>query len=220
MKVIEIGNKNYPQKLLNIYNPPKKIYLIGNERILNDFSIAIVGTRNCSKYGEKIAKSMAYNLSKHSVNVVSGLAKGIDSFAHLGTIIGRGKTIAVLGGGFNYIYPRENTSLFKSIIETGGAVISEYDENVKPVPENFPKRNRIISGISNGVVVVEAGQKSGSLITADFAVDEGKDVFAVPGSIYSNTSRGTNELIKEGAKLVENVFDILEEYPYFNNIKK
>ncbi len=212
MEIIEIGNEYYPKKLLNIYNPPKKIYLMGNKKILNDFSIAIVGTRNCSKYGEKIAKSIAYNLSKYKVNVVSGLAKGIDSFAHLGTIIGMGKTIAVLGGGFNYIYPKENIGLFNRIIESGGAVVSEFDENTKPVPENFPKRNRIISGLSDGVVVVEAGKRSGSLITAELALEEGKEVFAVPGNIDSNVSKGTNELIKEGAKLVENVMDILEEY--------
>ena len=120
------------------------------------------------------------------------------------------------GGGFNHIYPKENIKLVKEIIDSGGAVITEYEENVKPMPENFPKRNRIISGISDGVVVVEAEKRSGSLITADFALDQGKEVFAVPGNINSKTSKGTNELIKQGAKLVDNVFDILEEYKYNN----
>ena len=151
-------------------------------------------------------------MAKYNVNVVSGMAKGIDSAAHIGTIMGKGKTIAVLGSGFKHIYPKENIKLFNEIIDSGGAIITEYEENIYPVPENFPRRNRIISGLSRGIVVVEAGKRSGSLITAEIALEEGREVFAVPGNVTSNMSRGTNELIKDGAKLVENVNDILEEF--------
>ena len=216
MKVINKKDENYPKALLNISNPPEKLFVLGNETILDNFGIAIVGSRNCTKYGEEVAKSIAYNLSKYNINVVSGMAKGIDSAAHIGTIMGKGKTIAVLGSGFKHIYPKENMELLKDIINSGGAVITEYEEDTLPKPENFPKRNRIISALSQGVVVVEAGKRSGSLITAEIALEEGKEVFAVPGNIISKTSKGTNELIKDGAKLVENVIDILEEYPYFN----
>lgn len=216
MKVINKKDENYPKALLNISNPPEKLFVLGNETILDNFGIAIVGSRNCTKYGEEVAKSIAYNLSKYNINVVSGMAKGIDSAAHIGTIMGKGKTIAVLGSGFKHIYPKENMELLKDIINSGGAVITEYEENTLPKPENFPKRNRIISALSQGVVVVEAGKRSGSLITAEIALEEGKEVFAVPGNVTSRTSKGTNELIKDGAKLVENVIDILEEYHYFN----
>lgn len=214
MKIISKEDKNYPKMLLNLIDPPKKIYVLGNENILDNFSIAIVGSRKCTKYGKEIAKSLAYNLSKYEINVVSGMAKGIDSFAHIGAIMGKGKTVAVLGSGFNHIYPQENKKLFEDIIASGGAVITEYEEHVMPLAENFPKRNRIISALSNGVVVVEAASRSGSLITAEIALEQGKEVFAVPGNINSNMSKGTNRLIKDGAKLVENVFDILEEYRY------
>lgn len=212
MKIIKIGDKEYPSKLLNIYNPPKKLYILGNVQILNEFGIAMVGTRYPSKYGEETAKSLSFNLAKHKVNVISGMAKGIDAASHKGCIMGKGKTIAVLGSGFNHIYPKENIKLFEEIIKTGGTVITEYEENVLPKPENFPKRNRIISGLSDGVVVVEAARRSGSLITAEFALEQGKDVFAVPGNIFSPLSKGTNELIQDGAKLVTSIFDILEEF--------
>ncbi len=212
MKIIKKEEKLYPKSLLKIYNPPEKLYILGDEKILNDFSIAIVGSRNPSRYGIETAKALAYNLAKYNVNVVSGMAKGIDTSAHIGTIMGKGKTIAVLGSGFNHIYPKENIELLKKIIATGGAVITEYKEDTIPNKENFPKRNRIISALSKGVVVVEAAKRSGSLITAEIALEEGKEVFAVPGNINSKTSKGTNGLIKDGAKLIENVRDILEEY--------
>lgn len=180
MKIIKIGDKDYPRKLLKIYDPPKKLYIIGNEKILNNFSIGIVGSRDCSEYGMQITKSLAYNLSKFSVNIVSGMAKGIDTSAHIGAIMGKGNTVAVLGSGFKHIYPKENMKLFYKIIESGGAVVTEYDENVKPLPKNFPERNRIINGLCNGIVVTEAGKRSGSLITAELALNEGREVFAVP----------------------------------------
>lgn len=180
MKTITINDKEYPSKLRNIYNPPKKLYILGNYKILNDFSIGIVGTRRCTKYGSEITKSLSYNLAKYGVNIISGMAIGIDTSAHIGTILGNGKTIAVLGSGFKHIYPKENINLFNKIIKNGGAVVTEYEENEYPMPENFPKRNRIISGLSDGIVVVEAAKRSGSLITTDLALEQGKNVFAVP----------------------------------------
>lgn len=180
MKILEIGDKLYPKKLLDIYNPPKKLYIMGNLEILSDFGIGIVGTRDASEYGKNITKSLAYGLAKKGINVISGMAKGIDTAAHRGALLAKGKTIAVLGGGFNNIYPKENIELFKNILDRGGAVITEYEENVQAIPENFPKRNRIISGLSSGIVVTEAKERSGSLITADLALEQGKEVFAVP----------------------------------------
>lgn len=215
MKIIQIGDKQYPKNLLNIYDPPKKLYVLGDEKILDNFGLAIVGTRNPSEYGVRITKALAYNLAKKNINIISGMAKGIDSVAHEATLLASGKTIAVLGGGFNNIYPKENISLFWKIVNSGGVVVTEYDENVKAEPKNFPRRNRIISALSFGVVVTEAPEKSGSIITADFALEQGKEVFAVPGNVISKNSKGTNKLIKEGAKLTENVFDILEEFSNF-----
>lgn len=212
MENLNIGDKDYPKRLSKIYNPPKKLYVLGNEEILNNFAIGIVGTRNASQYGKEITKSLAYGLAKRGIVIVSGMARGIDTSAHIGAILAKGKTIAVLGGGFNHIYPKENIGLFNKIIDSGGAVVTEYAEEILPIATNFPKRNRIISGLSQGIVVTEAGENSGSLITADLALNEGRDVFAVPGNVLSKTSKGTNNLIKQGAKLVENIFDILEEY--------
>lgn len=165
---------------MNILNPPKKLYVMGDETILNEFGLGIVGSRRASKYGIDIAKSLAYGLSKKGANIISGMALGIDTAAHRGALIAKGKTIAVLGSGFNNIYPKENTKLFWEIINSGGAVVSEYEPNMSPSPKNFPERNRIISGLSHGVIIAEASEKSGSLITADFALEQGKEVFAVP----------------------------------------
>ena len=217
MKIIKKEDKDYPKLLLGLFNPPEKLYVMGDEKILNEFSIGIVGARKCTKYGENIAKSLAYNLSKYGVNVISGMARGIDTAAHIGAIMGKGKTVAVLGSGFKHIYPEENKQLLEEIVKNGGAVITEYEEDMLPLAENYPKRNRIISSLSQGIVVVEAESRSGSLITAELALEEGKDVFAVPGNVNSQTSKGTNNLIKEGAKLVNNVKDIVEEYPYIYN---
>lgn len=214
IKTIKINNKLYPEKLRKIENPPKQIYILGDEKILNDFSIAIVGCRLCSEYGKKMAQSIAYNLAKYQINVISGLALGIDTNAHIGCLMNKGKTIAVLGNGLDMIYPTENINLADEILENGGAIISEYPIGVRPKKENFPERNRIISGLSNGVVVIEAKERSGSLITVECALNQGKDVFAVPGNINSLNSTGTNNLIKEGAKITTCVNDILEEYKF------
>ena len=142
--------------------------------------MAIIGCRSYTEYGKKTAKSLSFKLARNGIRIVSGLAKGIDSFAHIGCIVSGGKTIAVLGSGFNNIYPKENIELAKEIVKTGGAIISEYNPDTRPLAENFPRRNRIISGLSNGVIVVEAREKSGTLITVEHALDQGKEVFAVP----------------------------------------
>lgn len=208
---IKINDKEYPEKLRNIYCPPKQLYVIGNINILNDKSIGIIGSRNCSKYGEKVAKEFSYKLSKSNINIISGLARGIDSFSHIGCIMAKGKTIAVLGSGFKFIYPKENIWLCKRIVEEGGAIISEYEIDTPPNKQNFPARNRIISGLSDGILVVEAKKKSGTYITIDFALEQGKDVFIIPGSIYSQTSEGTNELIKQGASIITTPEEIIKE---------
>lgn len=180
MKIIRINDKDYPVKLKNIENPPKELYILGDERILNQFGLAIIGCRQYSQYGKKISKELSFKLAKQGINIISGLARGIDSFAHIGCMVSGGKTIAVLGSGFNNIYPKENIEIFKEIIKTGGAIVTEYSPDVKPIGENFPNRNRIISGLSDGVIVIEARKKSGTLITVDYALEQGKEVFAVP----------------------------------------
>ena len=215
--IITIEDEEYPNKLKNIYDPPVMLYIKGNKKILQDFSISMIGCRQCSTYGKKVANDLAYELSQKGINIVSGLATGIDSFAHIGCIKAKGKTIAVLGNGLDRVYPKENIGLFNEIVKTGGAIISEYVIGTRPERMNFPARNRIVSGLSNGVIVIEAKEKSGTLITVDFAQDQGKDVFVVPGNITSPNSKGTNSLIKEGAKIVTCVEDVLEEYNNFKN---
>ncbi len=211
IKMITIQDKKYPENLKNIFDPPVVLYVIGNTQILKSKSIAIIGTRNCSNYGKNIARKFAYNLSKQNINIVSGLARGIDTYAHIGAIEAGEKTIAVVGGGLDTVYPEENKNIFQKIIEQG-AVISEYVVGTKPEKTNFPARNRIISAISDGVLVVEATKKSGTFITVDFALEHGKNVYAIPGNINSSMSLGTNELIKQGAKMVTTESDILEDF--------
>ena len=216
MKKIELiknSDKEFPQKLLSIKDPPKELYIIGNKKLLNKKSIAIVGTRNCTKYGAECAKKIAKNISKKEICIISGMALGIDTFAHSEAIKQNGNTIAVLGGGFDYIYPEENIELFNKIIENNGLVISEYPPKTKAILSKFPYRNRIISGLSMGVLVVEATLgRSGSLVTARYAKEQNKKIFSVPGNINLKTSKGTNWLIKEGAKLVTCAEDILTEF--------
>lgn len=216
MKKIELiknSDKEFPQELLSIKDPPKELYIIGNKKLLNKKSIAIVGTRNCTKYGAECAKKIAKNISKKEICIISGMALGIDTFAHTEAIKQNGNTIAVLGGGFDYIYPEENIELFNKIIENNGLVISEYPPKTKAILSKFPYRNRIISGLSMGVLVVEATLgRSGSLVTARYAKEQNKKIFSVPGNINLKTSKGTNWLIKEGAKLVTCAEDILTEF--------
>lgn len=212
IELINIYDECYPKKLKEIYDKPIVLYIKGNKEILNNFSLAIIGCRENTKYGEIVAKDLSYQIAKEGIVTVSGLARGIDSLAHKATLEANGKTIAVIGSGLDNIYPKENIKLAEEIVNNGGAVISEYVVGTKPEKMNFPARNRIISGLSNGIVVIEAKKKSGTMITVDFALEQGKEVFAVPGNILSKNSEGTNELIKQGAKLVTKVEDIKEEF--------
>ena len=209
IKTIKLEDEIYPEKLRNIYAPPKMLYVLGNEKLLQQKSIAIVGCRNCTKYGIDNAYKFGYELAKSNICVISGLAKGIDAYAHLGAIRAKGKTIAVLGSGLDVIYPPENAELYKEIIMNNGTIITEYPLGSKPEKYHFPERNRIISGLSDGVLVIEAKKKSGTMITVDFALEQGREVYAIPGNISSESSYGTNELIKEGAIPVTNVNDII-----------
>lgn len=208
----------YPKKLKDIYNPPMLFFYRGKLAFANR-SIAIVGARKASTYGRNIARMLGCELTKAKFSVVSGAARGIDTAAHQGALE-IGSTIAVLGCGVDVSYPPENKKLLDQIAEVG-LIISEYAPGTNPNPTFFPSRNRIISGLTDGTVVVEAALKSGSLITAEYALNEGRDVFAVPGSIFSATSKGCHKLIQQGAKLVESTSDILEEYnvTYFKNEK-
>ena len=208
--IIYIEDKEYPEKLKQIYDPPICLYIKGNKEILNNKSIAIIGCRDYSEYGKYNAIRFSNELAKNKINIVSGLAKGIDSFAHFGAIKAKEKTVAVLGNSLDMIYPSENKKLAEEIIKTGGALISEYALGTKPSKYTFPARNRIISGMSEGVLVIEAKEKSGTLITVDFALEQGREVYAIPGNIYSQNSIGTNEIIKQGAIVVTEVEDMLK----------
>ena len=192
------------------------MYVLGNKKILNNKGIAIVGTRDCTKYGKNISFKFSKELTQKGFNIISGLALGIDTYAHLGNVQinmenskSIGKTIAVLGCGIDELYPKQNKILAKQILKTGGCIISEYPNGTKPNKANFPQRNRIISGISDAVIVVEAGAKSGSLITANYAINQGKEVWAIPGNINLANSAGTNELIKDGANVLTKLGDII-----------
>jgi DNA processing protein len=200
---------DYPSLLRTIPDPPPYLYVSG-KLLPRSHNIAVVGSRNPTAYGISAAKRLSENLAILGFTIVSGMARGIDSAAHEGALLGKGKTIAVLGSGLDKIYPPENRKLFDQISENG-AVISEFSIHSPPEAHHFPIRNRIISGMSLGTVVVEAAKKSGSLITARLAAEQNREVFAVPGSIHSFKSCGTNSLIKQGAKLVEHAQDIIEE---------
>ncbi len=199
----------FPNSLKEIYNPPPILFGLGDSDLLNEKSVAIVGARRATRYGQEVAKNLAGGLSSKGLAVVSGMALGIDTSAHRGALGAGGKTIAVLGSGLDRPYPARNRGLMKEIAESG-AVITEFLPGTNPEPGNFPRRNRIICGLSQGVVVVEAGLKSGSLITASLALEQGKEVMAVPGSVRSPVSKGTHWLIKQGAFLVEDSRDVLE----------
>lgn len=208
---IDMKNEMYPSKLKEIKNPPQKLYIQGNYRLLNKTGIAIVGSRDCTSYGFREAYEFAKELSKKNICIISGLAEGIDTASHLGGMHQIGRTIAVLGSGFNKIFPEENKILAESIIKNDGLIITEYDLDEEKQSENFPKRNRIMSGISDGVLVIEAKNKSGTLITARYAKEQNKKIFCLPGNIDSKNSSGTNELAKTKAKLITEINDILGE---------
>ncbi len=213
ISIIPLGDPLYPEYLGQIFDPPPILYLKGDPSLLNTEGIGVVGARRASVYGQRIAADLAKRLSLSDLTIISGMALGIDTSAHEGALNGSGQTIAVLGCGVDVVYPGQNRRLYEKIAERG-AVISEYPLGTKPEPFRFPARNRIISGMSLGVMVVEAARKSGSLITAEYALEHGREVFAVPGRIDSRNSEGTHRLVKEGAKLVHTVSDILEELSF------
>jgi len=207
--VITFCDPDYPQALKYTADPPVVLYCRG--RLMPDeLCVAVVGSRKATWYGLDMSKKLSSELARHGVTVVSGMARGVDSKAHYGALEAGGRTIAVLGCGVDIVYPKENRNLMNEICSKG-AVISEFLPGTEPIPFNFPARNRIISGLSQGVVIVEASEKSGSLITADYALEQGRDVFAVPGNINSMNSSGTNRLIREGARIITCAGDILDE---------
>ncbi|MCM1287100.1 MAG: DNA-processing protein DprA [Clostridium sp.] len=208
IKIIYPGHEYYPEKLLHIYDYPELLFVRGDLTCIKMTGIAVVGSRNPSIYGSETASYFAAYFADEDICTISGLARGIDSAAHKGAIDGGGKTVAVLGCGINVTYPGENAELY-ALIEKNGAILSEYGFDVKPMPGQFPMRNRIISGMSDGVLVVEARKKSGSLITADCALEQGRQVYALPGRIFDACAEGTNNLIKQGAMCVTNPADIM-----------
>lgn len=212
-EIITIANPEYPAALRNIYDPPPFLFVAGFLNPLDEAAISIVGSRNATEYGKNIASKLAGELSHNGITIVSGMALGIDSAAHQGALGNGGQTIAVLGSGIDVIYPPENKNLYHQISENG-AVISEFTPGTKPEPMYFPRRNRVISGLSQAVVVVEAGYKSGALLTADLALSQGRKLFAVPGNLSSKMSYGTNELIKTGAVLLSSIEDIFSVLPH------
>lgn len=210
VQILGYGLAGYPKSLLNIYDPPLVLYVSGDLPPEDVFCFAIVGTREPSPYGIETTRRFASVLASAGITIVSGFARGIDSEAHRGALAAQGKTLAVLGCGLDVIYPAENKALCQQIREQG-ALVSEYPLGTPPLAPNFPRRNRLISGFSMGVLVVEAHEKSGSLITASLALEQGKEVFAIPGRIDSLRSKGTNRLIKQGACLAQTPDDILTE---------
>ena len=211
--IINLADERYPALLKRIYDPPPVLYIKGSLSSADNLSIAIVGSRRCSLYGQEQASRFAHLLSSAGFTVCSGMARGIDTFAHQGALASGGRTIAVQGCGLGNVFPPENKKLFELIAESG-ACISELPLGYEPLSENFPPRNRIIAGLSLGTIVIEAGLKSGALITAEAALENGREVMAVPGKIDSPLSRGSNRLLKQGAKLVESVEDVAEALGY------
>lgn len=210
IQLIDLTSSDFPKNLSTVYDPPLILYVKGKLIPEDQAALAIVGTRHPSLYGIKTARRLSSELAGHGVTIVSGLARGVDGEAHKGALEVKGRTIAVLGCGIDMAYPKEHRDLYETIAEHG-AVVSEFSPGTEPLRFNFPLRNRIISGLSLGVLVVEASRKSGSLITADLATQEGREVYAIPGPIDSAASMGTNHLIQTGAKLVTSSEDILED---------
>jgi len=219
VKIYPFNSNTFPEQLRKIKDPPLLLYVKGEIQDSDVFSIGIVGARKCSEYGRSIARKFSNELAILGITIVSGLAYGIDTSAHNGALDANGRTVAFLGSGIDVIYPQSNKSLYERILKNG-AIISEFPIGIQPSQYNFPFRNRLISGFSLGIVVVEAEEKSGSLITAGFALEQGKDVFAVPGNVTSAFSKGTNKLIKDGAIPLTDISDILENINEFRNLKR
>jgi len=217
IKVCTYQDDAYPARLREIYDYPPIIYLKGELTLQDEWCIAVVGTRRATIYGKQVTQEIVEDLARNKITVISGLARGIDTIAHRTVLEAGGRTVAVCACGLDSVYPAENAALASSISENG-ALISEYPLGAKPRPDNFPRRNRIMSGMSLGVLVVEADETSGAIITAHMALEQNREVFAVPGSVLSPMSRGTNTLIQEGARLVRNCTDILEELNLTANV--
>lgn len=215
--IVSLADDAYPKALLEIADPPSLIYVRGNLALLQKRGLAMVGSRNATPQGQQTAENFAKTLAAKGLSIISGLALGIDAAAHRGALAAKGETIAVIGTGPDRIYPARNKELALAIVEHG-AIVSEFPLGTPAIASNFPRRNRIISGLSRGVLVVEAAPESGSLITARLAAEQGREVFAIPGSIHSPVARGCHKLIKQGAKLVETAADILEELGSFSAI--
>lgn len=209
-------NKEYPKQLKKLRNSPKQLYLKGNTNLLDTIGIAIIGSRDCTEYGEKMTRKFSEGLSLYGITIISGMAKGVDSFAHIGSIETTGNTIAVLPCGFNKIYPKENIELYNQILKNNGLVITEYDENEEANSERFLERNRIVSGLAIGTLVIEGGFRSGTSVTAKLTQKQNKNVFCIPSSLENPKGITPNKLIKEGAILVTEVEDIINKYPEIN----
>lgn len=218
IKFINYRSEEYPSKLKQIYDPPMVIYYKGKLPDEKIPSVAIIGARDCTNYGKEIAKKFGYEFAKAGVQVISGLARGVDSYGHIGCLYGKGNTFAVLGCSVDVCYPKENINLYSEILEEGG-IISEYPPNTLPLAYQFPMRNRIISGLADVIIVVEARQKSGSLITVDQALEQNKEVMVVPGRIGDRLSEGCNNLIKMGAQVITAPEDAFESLGIIKNFK-
>ncbi|MEX0761936.1 MAG: DNA-processing protein DprA [Dehalococcoidia bacterium] len=208
---LHLRSPGYPSQLREIYDPPSVIYIKGDITGSEDRSVAVVGSRRATQYGREMARRLSYDLAAAGVTVISGLARGIDGIAHQSALESGGRTMAVMGGGLDRIYPPEHTQLVERIVERNGAIITEYPLGMRPQAQHFPRRNRVISGLCSGVLVVEANMKSGALLTVKWALDQNREVFAVPGSALSPNSEGPNWLIQQGAKLVVSYRDVIEE---------
>lgn len=212
-RIIAFGDPEYPPRLKQIYDPPVVLYVRGDADILSQAALAVVGTRHPTAYGMGMAERLSCDLAARGIIITSGMARGVDTAAHRGALAARGKTVAVFGTGINVLYPRENSRLAEQILALGGALVSEFAVDTFAAPQNFPIRNRIISGMSIGVLVVEAGEYSGTRITARCALEQNRDVFAVPGNVTNRNSWGPNTLIKQGAKLTATWEDVWEDLP-------
>lgn len=216
-KILCENDLKFPEKLKKIKKPPKKLYVVGNLEILNKPAIAIVGSRNYSEYGKRMAKKFTKELVNEGFAIVSGLATGIDSFAHKECIYSGGKTIAVIASGVNKIYPKENIELYRKILQSGGCVITEYSDNIEANKKYFPNRNRLISGLSLATLVIEANYRSGTSITARFCIEQGRKLFCIPNSLENKNASGVNNLLKKGANLVTQTEDIIKLIGKINN---
>jgi DNA processing protein len=211
--IVVPGEAEYPKRLLEIYDPPLVLYLLGDVEVIDKPGLAIVGTRHPTPYGVGMAERLACDLAARGLVIFSGMARGIDTASHRGALNGHGRTVAIWGTGIDEVYPKENQKIADQILASGGAIISEFPLGTYPAPQNFPIRNRLISGISIGVLVIEAGEYSGTRVTARCALEQGRDVYAVPGNVTNKMSWGPNTLIKQGASLVASWEDVWEELP-------